>query len=163
MNGMDDGKKRWTKRTFRFFKTIYLKLFRINDSPQNVAAGVGIGVFFGVLPGLGPLAALFTAILVKANSAAALIGSIITNTWLSIPVFAVAVSVGSAVTGTSYANISRDWAELVRDFHLSTFLKASAVNIIFPVLTGYAIVSIAIGLVAYAIALTILRTLRKRR
>lgn len=163
VNAMEDTKKRWANRTFRFLKSVYLKLFRINDSPQRIAAGLGIGVFFGVLPGLGPVAAILSAILVRVNRAAALIGSIITNTWLSIPVFALAVSIGSAVTGTSYANISRDWAELTRNFHLSIFLKASAINIALPVLTGYMIVSIAIGLAAYMTALLILRVIGKRK
>jgi len=84
---------------FRFFKVLYLKLFRIDDSPHKIALGFGLGVFLGVMPGMGLIAALAIAIIIKVNRIAALLGSILTNTWLSIPVFFLAVRTGSAVTG----------------------------------------------------------------
>lgn len=45
------------------FRSIYLKLFQINDTPQRIALGVGLGVFTGIIPGAGPIAALFLAML----------------------------------------------------------------------------------------------------
>ena len=40
---------------------IFAKLFKINDSAQKIALGVGLGVFSGLMPGTGPAAALFLA------------------------------------------------------------------------------------------------------
>ena len=36
---------RTTNKVARFFKALYLKLFRINDTPQKIAIGFGVGVF----------------------------------------------------------------------------------------------------------------------
>lgn len=44
-------------RILRLLKLIYIKLFRINDTPQKIAQGFGLGVFLGILPGTGPIAA----------------------------------------------------------------------------------------------------------
>ncbi|MDD5669514.1 MAG: DUF2062 domain-containing protein, partial [Candidatus Omnitrophica bacterium] len=66
----------------RFFKFIYLKIFRINDTPRKIAFGFGLGVFLGILPGTGPVASVIVAAFLHANKAAALLGSLITNTWL---------------------------------------------------------------------------------
>lgn len=122
----------------RWLKLIYLKLFRINDSPQKVAIGLGLGVFFGIMPGLGPLAALFFAFLFKVNRAAALLGSVLTNTWLSIPVFALAVKAGFLITGMSYKDFGKNWIGIA------------------SVIIGYIAVSLCVGVLAYLAALIII-------
>ena len=37
------------------WKQFYQRFTNINDSPQRIAAGFGVGIFFGILPGAGPL------------------------------------------------------------------------------------------------------------
>lgn len=145
----------------RLFKVLYLKLFRINDTPQKIAIGVGVGVFFGVVPGMGPFAALTLAFILKINKAAALLGSILTNTWLSIPTFLVSVKIGSLVTGSQYAEVSRAWAALMRDFRWSTLAETSLGTIVIPVVAGYSIVGLIVGAVAYAATLTILKIAKR--
>jgi len=92
-------------RISRFFKAVYLRLFRINDTPQKIALGLGLGVFMGVLPGTGPVAALALAFLLKVNRASALLGSVLTNTWLSIPVFLLSLRVGASFAGINYQDL----------------------------------------------------------
>lgn len=140
-----------------FFKTIYLKLFRINDNPQKIAMGVGLGVFLGIMPGTGPIAALFLAILLRINKASALFGSVITNIWLSIPLFLLSVKVGSLVTGLKYSDVHTAWNNLLKDFHWMELFHASVYRIIFPIFTGYAIVSLCAGALAYLFTLIILK------
>jgi uncharacterized protein (DUF2062 family) len=41
-------RKKEGNRLQRFFKFLYLKLFRINDSPQRIALGFGAGAFMGI-------------------------------------------------------------------------------------------------------------------
>ncbi|MDD5109551.1 MAG: DUF2062 domain-containing protein, partial [Candidatus Omnitrophica bacterium] len=53
---------------------LFSKLFKINDTAGKIALGVGLGVFSGLMPATGPLAALFLAFIFKANRAAALLG-----------------------------------------------------------------------------------------
>lgn len=148
---------------FGFFHILYEKLFVINDTPQKVAIGVGIGVFFGVFPGLGPLAALFSALALRVNRAGALLGSILTNTWLSIPVFVVAVSIGSIVTGSSYAEMRREWSALMNNFSWGSLFKLSAGDIFIPVIIGYILVSVIIGIAAYLVTLIMMNIIEGRK
>jgi membrane-associated protein len=139
----------WKHRISRFFKTLYLKLFRIHDTPERIATGFALGVFLGIMPATGPFAALLVAVLLKVNRAAALLGSVLTNTWLSIPVFLLSVKTGSIITGLSYSDIRADWSALLGGFSLDKLFHTSLYKILAPVLMGYLLVSAAIGIAAY--------------
>jgi uncharacterized protein (DUF2062 family) len=56
---------------------IYYRLVQMNDSPSRIAGGVAIGVLTGVAPtfGLGGIAAVGLAALLRCNIAAALLGA----------------------------------------------------------------------------------------
>lgn len=149
-------------RIGRFFKTLYLKLFRINDTPQKVAIGLGLGVFLGVLPGAGPLMALFLALIFRVNRAAALLGSLLTNTWLSIPVFLLSIKVGAILTGLKYQEIHRQWAVFAKDFRWSGLLDLSMYKVVGPILAGYLAVSLCIGIVCYIVTLILLKYFKCR-
>lgn len=155
-------KRPLSDRISRFFRALYLKLFRIDDSPQKVAIGFGLGVFLGVMPAMGPIAALFLAMVFKVNRVSALLGSIITNTWLSIPVFILSIKAGSLVVGTSYDKIRAGWSALSNDFSLDKLFRLSVNDIVAPVIIGYVVVAAAIGVIAYAAALLVVR-LRKEK
>ncbi len=142
---------------------LYAKLFAINDTPHKVAAGVGIGVFFGVLPGLGPLAAIFLAFILRVNRAGALLGSLLVNTWISIPVFFAAVWIGSAVTGAKYADILSQWHMLKDNFSWRFLARLLTGGIALPVMAGYLAVSISIGLAAYAFSLIVINKMKRRK
>ena len=135
------------KSISRFFRYLYLKLFRINDSPQKISLGFGLGVFLGVFPGVGPIAAFVLSVLFRVNRAAAVLGSLITNTWISIVTFALAVKVGSAVFGLDWGAVRDEWEILVKNFSLENLYEfrdeASAV------IAGYILVSLVIGTAAY--------------
>lgn len=150
-------------RISRFFKWAYLKLFRINDTPQRIALGLGLGVFTGVLPGTGPIAALALAFILRVNRASALLGSIITNTWLSIPVFIISLRVGASLAGVNYQDLNRDWQIFIKEFHWDALLNISLYKILIPILAGYALVSLAIGAITYAAALVIVGYAKSKR
>lgn len=145
-----------------FFTGLYKKLFKINDTPQKIALGLGLGVALGVLPGTGPLAALFLSILLKVNRASALLGSLITNTWLSLVTFLLALRLGSAIFNISLEALKSEWRELFNDFQLSYLLKSSFLKVILPVSVGYLIIGIALGLSVYLIALIIIKSTKPR-
>ncbi len=154
---------RTTKKVARFFKALYLKLFRINDTPQKIAAGFGIGVFSGVLPGTGPVAALFLAFVLRVNRAAALLGSILTNTWLSIPVFLIAVKAGAALTGVRYQDIRSQWDVFLQNFRWDQLLSLSVYKIIGPVLVGYFAVALCVGMACYLVTFFTVLYIKRRR
>ena len=141
-------------RTFKFF---YLKLFRTNDSPQRIACGLGIGVFIGILPGAGPFAALITAMLLRVNRAAAVLGALITNTWTSLITFYLAIKLGAWATSLNWKDLYSQWQIIIKNFHWKSLLKLSFLKILLPVLIGYLFIAFILGLLAYFICLMILR------
>lgn len=70
------------------FKNLYKKIIGIHDSPEKIARGVAIGVFWGIMPTFG-LAILFsipTAFFLRANKFASIISTFISNP-LTTPIF----------------------------------------------------------------------------
>jgi len=140
----------------RFLKLIYLKLFRLHDTPQKIALGVGIGVFLGILPGTGPVAALFMAFILRVNRAAALLGSLLTNTWLSFLTFFLSIKIGAGIMGVDWQDVHRNWQEFLRDFKVINLFKLSALKIICPVIIGYLVVAFCLGVITYLVTLMII-------
>ena len=136
---------------------ITAKFFKINDSPQKIALGVGLGVFSGLLPGAGPIAALFLAFIFKANRAAALLGSMLTNTWISIVTFVLAIKVGSAILNLNWLEVNEKAQSITREFNLVKLFKLSFFDLVLPVLAGYMFLGLVLGLVSYLITLLIIR------
>lgn len=85
------------QRPFRYY---YLRVTRQRGTPENVAMGMAVGVFFGLfIPPFGQLAlALFAATIMKANRVTAFIG-----TWVSNPftyfIFVFYLIIGQWITG----------------------------------------------------------------
>jgi uncharacterized protein len=157
------NKKAVHNKIIRFFKAIYLRIFRINDTPQRVALGFGLGVFVGLMPGMGPLIALILAALFKVNKAAALLGSILTNTWLSFLTILLSIKIGARIMGLEWRQVYHTWQQLLRHFHWNQLLNISILQTLLPVLTGYLILSFCLALVVYSGALIILLILKRRR
>src|SRR3989338_11447506 len=97
----------------RLLKFLYLKLFKINDTPQKIALGLGLGVFAGIFPGTGPAASLFLAFIFRANRASALIGSMLTNTWLSVVTLLLAIKLGALMFGIQWEEIQNNGTSLI--------------------------------------------------
>lgn len=136
----------------RFLKLIYIKLFRINDTPQKIALGLGLGVFLGILPGTGPIAALFLAFVLRVNRASALLGSLLTNTWLSIVTFMLSIKLGSVIMKLNWQDVHQGWRLYLKNFHWLDLFNLSVLKIILPVIIGYFVVSFCIGFLVYLIA-----------
>ena len=150
-----------TNKLARFLKFLYLKLIRINGTPQKIALGLSLGVFTGILPGTGPFAALLLAMLLRVNRSAALLGSIITNTWLSFVTFILAIKIGSFVFSTNWRDLKLEWHAFLKGFTLKGLFNISVIKFILPVLTGYLIISLALGIITYLVTLIVLKTRRK--
>ncbi len=145
-----------------FFRGLYEKLAGINDTPHKIAAGLALGVFLGILPGVGPLAALGAAFLFKVNRAAALLGSLLTNTWLSIFTFAVSIKIGAFILGQSWQDIQQKYELLIKDFHWRDLLGKEVGAIISPVILGYLVVAFCFAAVSYCLCLLALWGKRSR-
>ncbi len=135
---------------------LYEKLFKINDTPQRVSLGFGLGVFLGIMPGAGPIAALTLALFLRVNRASALLGSLLTNTWLSVVTFLLSLKTGSAIMKVPWQNVQSDWAVFIKEFRLVSLFKLSALKIILPVIVGYLAVAFCCGLIVYFVVLLML-------
>jgi len=128
---------------------------RINDTPQKIAWGLGLGVFLGLMPGTGPLAALTLALFFRVNKLAALLGSLLTNTWLSIATLIPAIKLGSKILNLKWLDVYNAWM-LLSNFSWSYLLRNSLYKVILPVLIGYVTMGLLFALSAYFAALVIL-------
>lgn len=146
----------------KFINFLYVKLVKINDTPQRVAIGFGIGVFFGIVPGLGPLASLFTAALFKVNRASALLASLLSNTWISFLTFILSVKIGSMIMGIDWQVAKNEWYAVFKNFHFADLFKVSLLKTILPTIIGYVVVAAFLGFLSYLLILLFLN-LRKRR
>jgi uncharacterized protein (DUF2062 family) len=154
-------KKKNKPSLIRLLRFIYLKLFRINDSPQKIAQGFGLGVFLGILPGTGPIAALFLAFILRVNRIGALLGSVLTNTWLSFLIFPLSIKVGSIIMDLRWQEVNSNWLRFLKEFRFRDLCKLSVLKIILPVIVGFFVIAFCLGLLTYLIALIILKQTRK--
>jgi len=145
---------------WRFLKLIYIKLFRVHDTPQKIALGVGIGVFLGIIPGSGPIAAVFMALVLRVNRAAALLGSLLTNAWLSILTFFLSIKVGASIMRAEWQEVHGNWVQFLKDFKVITLFKLATLKIILPVIIGYLVVGFCLGLIAYLVTLIIITQIK---
>ncbi|MFA5144281.1 MAG: DUF2062 domain-containing protein [Candidatus Omnitrophota bacterium] len=151
------------EKAAHLFKSLYFKLIKINDTPHKIAVGFGIGVFAGIMPFAGPIIAIFLAVLFKVNRAAAFLGALITNTWISVAAFFLSISIGSSIFDIDGETIKARWMTLLKDFHLASLFKASVLEIILPVVIGYIVIAIISALAAYAAAITIMKLKNRKK
>jgi len=146
-----------------FLKSAYTKLVNINDTPQKISLGMGLGVFLGIFPGVGPIAAAVLSAALRVNIAAALLGSLLTNTWLSVAIFIPAVKAGAAMAGTDWQTVKENWAAFTATHNWFELFKSSALEIAAPVAAGYFLVSLSLGIIAYLMTLAVIKGTRYER
>lgn len=149
-------------RISRFITFLYTKLFKINDTPQKIALGLGLGVALGILPLTGPLASLFLASVFRVNRASALLGSLLTNIWLSFLTFLLAVKIGATTLGIKWQLVHQDWNSFLSEFHWLSLFKLSVLKVILPIIVGYLEIAFCLGLFTYLLTLIALKCLRRK-
>lgn len=150
------------KSLHRIIRFLYIKLLRINDSPQKIALGFALGVFLGIIPGTGVLASFFLAYLCRVNRASAVLGSLLTNTWLSFLTFIIAIKLGSSLLRIEWEAVYKGWLVFFKHWNWAQAAKGPFFNILFPIILGYAIIGVIAGVAGYICVLAAVR-LRKRR
>lgn len=157
-------KERKTPEKFkRFARFLYIKFFRIHDSPLKIALGFGLGVFTAVMPGAGPIATLVLAFIFRVNRASALLGCIIFNTWLGFVTFLLAVKTGSAIMGLNYHDVYSGWSEFIKNFSWPGLFKLSFYNIIAPICLGYLMISLILSFFMTVIVFIFVYNIKHRK
>jgi uncharacterized protein (DUF2062 family) len=130
---------------YRIFRYVYLKLLRVNATPERIGRGTGLGIFIGIFPTLwfGPALAVAGAGLIGANRGAALLGSfacgpltpftwtlaVLVGNWMVSPAWRISADL------LSFAN--RD--AILKQFFLTFLVGNITISIVFG-LAGYALV-----------------------
>jgi uncharacterized protein (DUF2062 family) len=136
------------------------KLLGINDSTHRIALGAGLGLFLGVFPGTGAIAAVVCAFVIRANKASALAGALLVNTWINVVSFPAAIAIGAFIFRIDPATMSREWSAATHPFiwkHVFTFLLHDA---ILAIVSGYVIIGLALGGIGYAATYSIVKKAR---
>ncbi len=156
---MFDNAKVWAKKQ-------YHHILGINDTPHRKALGLGLGVFLGNFPSMGPVTALIAAFIFRANRATALLGSVLTNTWLSLITLGFSIRVAALLPGSDEQKLKADWNEFIHDLHLNNvWLKlkqGSMLKLVGSVFFGYFVVSLVIGVAVYFLTFFILMSRKQK-
>ncbi len=153
---VNNGWKRWLK--YR-----YIKLVRINDSPEKIAGGIALGVVLGILPtfGLGIVIAIFTAGLFRVNRVSAVIGTFIMNPWTATFFWAMSYVVGSLAIGQNLSE-TMNLVKAIRT-HSDLWENILAQRLLLPYIIGNIMVTAGGAAVSYLSCLYIVRAYRRAK
>jgi len=82
---------------------------------------------------------------------------LLTNTWLSLVTFILAIKVGSVILKMNWQQVQQKAQILVKDFAWFKFFKLSFFEVLLPVIIGYLIIGLVLGALSYLITLAIIR------
>ncbi len=156
-------KKEIKSRLIKASKAVYRQFFLINDTPQKISLGFSLGVFLGVMPGMGPIAALVLASFFRLNRSAAFLGSLMLNTWINLVTLILAIKIGSAIMGLNWYLVYSECLLIFKNFHFANLLKLPILKIVAPLLIGYFVIAAGAAIIAYAVILTILKIVKNGR
>jgi len=138
----------WAKKWFSLssIKKLVKILMQIDDSPEKIARGFAIGIFWGIMPTLG-LAVVFsfpTAIIFRANKFSSIIGTLISNPLTTPFFYTFSYKIGRLLLGC---------APLVFSWELIDIEKL--LNISKALLAGSIIFALSLSLLSYVLVLKI--------
>lgn len=140
----------------KYIKSFYEEFVLLNDTPHRIAFGFGIGVLLGILPFTGVIAAVAVAWYFKLNKPAAVLGSMITNTWLGFVVLGMSIHLSCIVLGVKFSHIQEKFEALLKNFQWDTLKDPYILKIVTAVIVGYFILSVVLSVLSYFVCLSII-------
>ncbi len=139
------------------FKDFLKKFFLINDTPHKVAGGAALGIFLGIIPGEGVLAALLFSSIFRLNRLAAIAGVLAVNMWSTIVILPPAAFIGSLIFGGDVMNIEDTFRQ---NYHLGwKFFVSKAIffDLTLPLIVGFLLISVIVSLAFYFVIYFLLK------
>ena len=154
-----NGRPGW----WRWLRYHYLRVLRLNDTPEKVAGGLSLGVVLGILPtfGLGIIMAVFLAGLFRVNRASSIIGTLVMNPWTTPFFWALSFLTGSFVLGDDPRTTLAVMKSL-KD-HSNLWKTIVGRELILPYAVGNVIITVGAAATAYVAALYLVRGYKKAR
>jgi len=151
------------KITINKIKKFFVQFFTLNDSAHNIAGGIALGVFFGILPGEGVGTTLVTASIFKLNRAAATMGILASNMWTTFLTLPLAVFIGGALFGQTKKSLYDHFYQTYQLGWKYFLSKVIFFDLALPLIIGYLIVSVAIALAFYLVIFVLLKYFKVQR
>ncbi|OGI16413.1 MAG: hypothetical protein A3J63_01880 [Candidatus Moranbacteria bacterium RIFCSPHIGHO2_02_FULL_40_12b] len=130
-------------------KKIFKKFFLINDTPHKIAGGMAVGIFCGIIPGLGIIFTLILSSLFRLNRASALTGFLITNVWLTTFLLYPAAIFGGFIFNEDPGKNILDFREIYRNGFINFLESGIIVKMAFSLLFGFLFVAGFISIAFY--------------
>ncbi|MEA3485239.1 MAG: DUF2062 domain-containing protein [Candidatus Aerophobetes bacterium] len=129
-------------------KEVIKRLVQINDSPQKIARGFAIGIFWGILPtfGLAIIFSLPTAVFLRANKISSILGTFVSNPLTAPFIYAFSYKIGQWVLGHSSLTFSWKFINIEELLNISGSLLVGSV--IFAITTSLATYFLVLKIVA---------------
>lgn len=138
-------------------KKFFLHFFTLDDTPHNIAGGMALGVFLGILPGEGVATTLILAAIFKLNKAAATAGVLATNMWGTIFAMPLATFIGGFLFNQSAAHLTQEFHETYKLGFKYFLSEIIFFELALPLITGFIIASAAVAAVSYFIFYLLLK------
>lgn len=103
------SRHRWWSRHIHYY---YYRLLRLQDSPEAIARGATVGVFWGFFPffGLQMVLAVMTATLVRGNRLVAMATTWVSNPFTYVPIYAFNFHIGQILLRSQDIDLTDvDW------------------------------------------------------
>lgn len=145
------------QRVWGLAKLLYVRVVRINASPHQVATGVAVGVWLGVVPtfGLAGPVALLLAWLLRFNKAGALAGAMVMNPLTSPLFWGASAMAGAALTGA-------DWHAIYGQVKNERYVFALS-RTTYVYLAGNLVLATVVAALAYGLAYAAVKRRQTRR
>ena len=144
-------------RIIKKIKSFFLRFFLIDDTPHKIAAGAALGVFWGIMPGEGVGTTIITATIFRFNRFAATSGVLATNFWTTFFILPIAAIMGGFFFKINPAVLIEDFKNTYQLGIKYFFSESIFSSLIFPLLVGFLITSLAISLFVYVVLYFLLK------
>ncbi|MCM8773706.1 MAG: DUF2062 domain-containing protein [Candidatus Omnitrophica bacterium] len=142
---------------FRNIGVLLLKLVKLNNTPKEIALGVGIGVFIGIIPLYGfksLLVLIFSLFIPRTNKLAIIAGTNINILPITPFITLIGYNIGRAIFYPTYPPLNWEILKKINLYRLDDFF--------YPLFLGSIILGIICGVIFYFITLVFIVKLRNR-
>lgn len=155
----------------KYIRLTRLRLLRMRGTPREVALGMAVGLFVGLMPILFqvPVAVVFAALL-RCSKLAAAIGSLFSNPVTNIPIFYTTYLAGALVLGRDpnpAASVEK-WVAAASDLqspaqYLGSFVTLALSDYAAPLWVGAVVVGLPLGALGYWVTLQAVTAYRLKK
>ncbi len=142
------------ERTLRY---LYLRFVRMRSEPEEIARGLGVGVFAGLTPLIGfhTLLALSLALVVRGNKFTAVLSSWVGNPVTLSFVFLLEYRIGRWILGPGPVGVKK------LSLNPETILHASW-SVFYPTMLGSVVLGLAVAITIYIVSVPLIRAAQQR-